>query len=434
MRLAGWRAAVSLAALALFAPGFAAADPVKPDAATPSTTTSETDSTQPANDKPAGDAKPEGADIAEAGDKWKDFLADWSPAPVSASSMLGLSGESITTIDNKRNLTVALQGLLSNDPANALGIAITPARTSLAPMGLADYADDGASGVFARFLGNLTLSYAQGPITLEEVDYKRKAYAIDTNFYFDRLDDPAIAYAEAFKKLECWPFEPVKPEGPLGPLDTSGPEDPGPKRLEGKAAPADVSARMDKCRDAAEKDVNERWNRSQMSIAYGEARIRPKDDSRPEESLGKTLSVTMVYGFDFPRTAPKQGEPRGEPKLGSLNKNYALTVNYRRSTDEPVLATLTQPQTTFKDSSLFIARLTGGTAHSRIYIEVSDAKSHEITASQRAFKQALGLDYRIMKGTWLNLRVGKQRTVDGTDDETGTLFSVSYSPEALLKH
>ena len=68
-----------------------------------------------------------------------------------------------------------------------------------------------------------------------------------------------------------------------------------------------------------------------------------------------------------------------------------------------------------------------------MYIEVSDARSREITASQRAFKQALGLDYRITDGAWINLRVGKQRTVDGTDDETGTLFNVSYSPEALLK-
>jgi hypothetical protein len=191
---------------------------------------------------------------------------------------------------------------------------------------------------------------------------------------------------------------------------------------------------MDKCREKAEAAVNERWNRSQMSIAYGEARIRPKDDSRPEESLGKTLSVTVVYGFDFPRAPPADGEKTGKPKFGSLSRNYALTMNYRRSTDEPVLATLAQPQITFKDSSLFIARLAGGTAESRIYIEVSNAKSRDITASQRAFKQAVGLDYRIMEGTWLNLRVGKQRTVDGTDDETGTLFSVSYSPEALLKH
>ncbi len=413
----------------LLAPGLASADPVKPEASSPPAAASPDAS----DNGPAKEPEKQGTDLGQAADKWKEFLADWSPAPVSASAMLGLSGESITTIDNKRNLTVALQGLLSNDPANALGIAITPARTSLAPMDLADYAEHGWSGVFARFLGNLTLSYAQGPIQLEEVDYKRKAYAVDTNFYFNRLDDPAIAYAEAYKQLECWPFEPVKPEGPLGPLDTSGPADEGPKVLKGKDAPADVSARMDKCREKAEAAVNERWNRSQMSIAYGEAHIRPKDDSRPEESLGKTLSVTVVYGFDFPRSPPADGEKTGKPKFGSLSKNYALTVNYRRSTDEPVLATLTQPQVTFRDSSLFIARLAGGTAETRIYIEVSNAKSHEITASQRAFKQAVGLDYRIVEGTWLNLRVGKQRTVDGTDDETGTLFSVSYSPEALLK-
>ena len=218
-------------------PAHPAAPPVPP-ATVPAAETSGSTSTSTST------AAADGADLAEADEKWKDFLADWSAPPVSASGILGLSGEAVTTIDNKRNLTVALQGLLSNDPANALGIAITPARTSLAPMDLANYASEGAAGAFMRFLGNLTLSYAQGPITLEEVDYKRKAYAIDTNFFFDRRDDPAVAYALQYKEGKCWPFEPTKPEGPRGTLDTSGAEDPA-KRLEGTAAPADVAAKMD---------------------------------------------------------------------------------------------------------------------------------------------------------------------------------------------
>jgi len=33
---------------------------------------------------------------------------------------------------------------------------------------------------------------------------------------------------------------------------------------------------------------------------------------------------------------------------------------------------------------------------------------------------------------WFNFRLGQQRKVDGTGNEVGSLFRLSYSPSALL--
>ena len=50
-----------------------------------------------------------------------------------------------------------------------------------------------------------------------------------------------------------------------------------------------------------------------MSFAYGEAHIKPKDDSRPEESLGKTLVVTL-YTALIVLGNPRPGR-RGDSRL-----------------------------------------------------------------------------------------------------------------------
>lgn len=342
---------------------------------------------------------------------WSDLLLDVAPGSVSAAGMLGLSGESVTTIENVRNVVVALQGLGSNDDDTALGISITPARTSLLPMDLSRYADSW----FMRMLGSLTFSYAQGPATIESADYERKAYAIDTNWFPSANDDPLIAAARALETCTIFPATP--PDGP--PSTGSAVE-----TVEGPAAvpapaPSEDAKAVDEAATACinKNKAKQRWNRTQVSLSYGDARIRPKDDSKPEDSLGRTLALNVIYGFDqFPK----------------LRERYALTLSYRRTEDEPVLETLAQPQTVYEDSSLFVARLSGGNSKARILVEVSDVRAHDITASQRAFKQALGVDCNVFEGVWLNLRFGKQRKVDGSGTESGTLLTLSYSPKALL--
>jgi len=377
--------------------------------------------------------------------EWKDFLTDTSSGAVTASGMLGISGENVTSIENVRSLVVALPSLGSSDSDQTIGLSITPARTGITPMNLQSYADSFAM----RLLGSLTLSYARGPTEIEGVEYDREAYAIDTNAFFDDDDDVIIAYAKAFKTdASCRQIlqaekpadpptagvpSPAVPEAPAtlaGPAAsatpaaapaTSGETAETPGSVVPKEAPADhavaVKKRAAACKEKITKSVTSRWNRSQLSLSYGDARIRIKDNTKSRESLGRTFAVSVVYGFG-----------NSKEKSGS----FAVTANYRRTEKEPVLNTLAAAQTVFKDSSLLVAQLKFGNDTSRVFAEFSDARSHDITASQRAFKRALGIDVRAFEGTWLNLRIGKQRRVDGTDDETGSLLSITYSPKALL--
>jgi len=367
--------------------------------------------------------------------EWKDFLTDTTTGSVSASGMLGISGENVTSIENVRSLVVALPSLGSSDSDQTIGLSITPARTGITPMNLQSYADSFAM----RLLGSLTLSYARGPTEIEGVEFDREAYAVDTNAFFDDDDDVVVAYAKAFKTDPACreilqserpsaappaadpppnaPMAPAAPTGAVAPAETE--ETPGAARP--AEAPDELAAAVKKraaaCKEKITKAVTSRWNRSRLSLSYGDARIRIKDNSKSRESLGRTLAVSVVYGF------------------GSSKENsggFAVTANYRRTEKEPVLNTLATAQTVFKDSSLLVAQLKFGNDTSRVFAEFSDARSHDITASQRAFKRALGIDFRAFEGTWLNIRIGKQRRIDGTDDETGSLLSITYSPKALL--
>jgi len=352
----------------------------------------------------------------EGDDNWADYLTDSAAAPISASGILGISGESVTVIENVRSLGFAVSGLTSDATDEGFGLSITPARTSIVPMNLSSY----AKSWVMRLIGSLTVSYAQGDATIADLDYQRTAYAVDTNSYFDQADDPIVAFANSQCVRTILDETTAQPlTAPAAPAGAPVPGEP-----EGAAVPAvntnaaevaAITKRADACRTKVVAALP--WNRSQISLAYGEGRIKPKDGSRGEDSLGKTLAVGIVYGFDH---------------FAALKDNYALSLNYRQTDDEPVLDTLAQPLPVFKDSSLFVGRLSGGSDSHRLFLEMSNARSHGITASQRAFKQAVGLDLRIFEGTWLNVRIGKQRKIDGSDDETGTLVSLSYSPKTLL--
>jgi len=352
--------------------------------------------------------------------------------------MLGISGENVTSIENVRSFVLALPSLGSSDADQTIGFSITPARTAITPMDLQSY----ASSFPMRLLGSLTVSYARGPATIEDVDFERSAYSVDTNAFLDEDDDVVVAYAKSFEQGACKDvLQAAQPDGPprapaprpatppgaaMPDAATPGPVSPG-DETEGPARPHEapeaeanaVRERAKACHDEVVEQVNSRWNRSQVSLSYGEAKIRIKDHSKPEESLGRTLAVSVIYGF-------------GNSADGT--RGFAVSANYRRTEKEPVLDTLAAAQTTFKTSSLLVGRLIGGSDSSRIFAEFSNAKSRDITASQRAFKRALGLDIRMFEGTWLNLRVGEQRTIDGTDTETGSLLAITYSPKALLSH
>lgn len=107
----------------------------------------------------AQDAKELFSKLTGDGEKaWDKYLLDTASGPVSAAGILDLSGESVTPIENVRDVVMAVKGLGSSESKGTLALSITPARSALAPMNLSTYAKHWP----ARLLGSLTLSYASG--------------------------------------------------------------------------------------------------------------------------------------------------------------------------------------------------------------------------------------------------------------------------------
>lgn len=336
---------------------------------------------------------------------WSQYFVDTAGGSINAFSMLGVGSDAVVNVQNVRDLTVAVKGFGSH--STGFGVSVTPARTSFMPMDLSAY----ASSSFDRVLGSTTLGYAYGTATIGGAEYSRQAISIESNYFFRREDDPVLAVAFAYRRPECRPLGSAKP-APSKPAPNSKPA-PGSQQMDEDTGPEaeEAKARAAKCRDQTLKDM--RWNRSQISASFATGWIRPEAGNRGQESLGRSFALGLTYGFD------------GSP---SLQKSAAAYLTLRRTMNEPILDTLALPGVEHKSSSLAVMRIAGGSKTFRGLAEISNADSRQVTESQRAFKQGIGADYRIMDGTWLNFRLGKKRTFDGSRNEVTSMLSVSYSP------
>jgi hypothetical protein len=218
-------------------------------------------------------------------------------------------------------------------------------------------------------------------------------------------------FADAQKPLDP-PAAPTAPAASAGSAASDG----GP--VKPALAPPELKEELDKraadCRKLALSKA--RWNASRAWASWAKGQYRP-DAGGATHSMGHVLVLGFTYGIgDF--DAKQAG---------------ALTVAAKRTSDEPTLATLSAAEPTRKSVTLSTLRGSYGTERIRGLLEVSNLKDGEPTASQRVFKQALGLDVRLTDGMWINFRAGKQRRIDNQGDEWGSTMSLSYSPAALLK-
>jgi hypothetical protein len=382
---------------------------------------------------------------------WKDVLTDNATGAITAAAMLGIKGDSVRPVENLRDLVVSLEGLGSDNERGTFGISITPARTNLAKPDLVRYHQRENYGY--RLLASTTLSYAQGDTEISSIKFARRAVAVDTGLFLNPDDDPVIALNNAYAgrdsrgnaitaPTECsfpvlFPPKPP-PNQPAATLPPTAPSTPAPSAPPSSAntpatapalasttdakapalAAAEEAARSKQAYNACAQKVLDglRWNRSYLSASLATGWIKPADGGGDQRKLGRAAVVGLVYGFDH---------------LEYLKQGAALTLAWRRTLDEPILDTLTTTDVRTKNSNLVMIRLAGGSETIRALIEASNAKG-EVTPSQRAFTRALGVDFRVMKDLWLNLRVGRQRTIDGSDTEVGSLLSISYSPTALI--
>lgn len=358
--------------------------------------------------EPAGEQNKKEGDLSA-------YLVDVSAGSVSAAGMLGVSGEAITNVQNVKDVVLVLNGFGGNKARPAFGIAITPARTSLTPMSLQDY----ASNDMYRLLGSLALGYAQGDATIEGNEYQRRAISMEVNYYFNKNDDPIIAHANELSLGlgDCKFPDPPKPTATSEELKKLSEGEVIETSKDTSSIAAERQKRLKACRDQALKNI--KWNASQMSFSAAAGRIQANAGNANEISLGRTVALSATWGFSGNRE-------NGDQRLS------ALSFIFRRTLGEPVLTSLSSPTITYKNSSLMALRYMTGSNEMRGLLEVSNAKSGQVTASQRAFKLALGVDKRLSEDLWLTLRVGRQSKINGGGEETGTLLNINYSPKALL--
>ena len=347
-----------------------------------------------------------------------DYQADLSAGPVSASEILGLSASAITTIQSPKDFVVALNALSSDTGKAGFGLSFTPARTRFAPVSIAEY----RASLISRAWAGTNFSYAQNTVSQGGVDYSQQAYALHLALYLDKDDDPAVAAYNGFEN--CTALLKLAEDRTDRLLAIR-------KQLQAQGVPAeDLNARAteqlkkeDKfateatpvykaCVDSAINRAKAKWNASQLALTAGDGTIHNPATGSSHLSLGSMYSVAAAVG---------------------PNADNLLNVTVRRNVNALELSSIaTTP--TYKSSTLAGARWTYRAIDTQdLYAlaEVSNAKASSTTTSG-VFKYAVGIDKRLTEGLWIELRVGRNHTQDGSSEQTTALMSLKLSPKSSL--
>jgi hypothetical protein len=344
---------------------------------------------------------------AEPGDI-NDYLVDISGGAVSAVALVGADPSAISTIQTSQDIIVALQPLTTAEGRKgAFAVAITPARTTLLPMSGERYVGHWAM----RLLGNLTLSYAQDREEIGGQAYKKAAFSLDTSHYLRLEDDPVYQSGKAFKACA----DGKSGEGfekAIAALEA--------KRAElgeaefKKQSDALITERLSglqSCIDAAAVARQAAlWNAPRLSFSLGEGRIRAAAGGGPSYSLGKQVTLNGQY-------------PLGRKGLAQMSLRHAR--------DAVETASLAGSTPSFKASSLAAVRLTYGDQDSsslRAMVEASNSRKWAAGVFSTAFMHAVGIDKKLAKGAWLELRIGRNRSVVDGEVQTTSLMAINIAP------
>lgn len=332
------------------------------------------------------------------GNDISQYLADTGGGAVSASNLVGVDGSAITEVQSSQDLILAFKPFASSKSSkNGFGFAISPFRTTLLPMSAQNYRENN----FYRFLGGTTLSYAENPVSIDSIGYRKSGFSIDSSYYWNRGQDPVVLAKDAFDRCDI--------TAALQRIGTAKSD------VEAKAAQKEATTLAIKCIDD-EIAAKALWNATRFSVSLGSGWIKADAENGGKEKLGTFFTLNGIF---------------------NTGAQSALYVMARRSSDELDQKTLKSGVLASSNSTLVAARFTYGSQDDqgswKVLAEISNAKSDSVTESSRVYKHALGIDKRIMKGTWIEFRVGKNRTFDGKTTETTSLLNLKISPSELSK-
>jgi len=337
-----------------------------------------------------------------------NYLVDITGGVVSAGGIVKFDSP-ITPIETSKDFVVAIQPLTSDNRKSSFGLAITPAKTTLFPMSGRTY----VSSPYMRLLGNLTLSYAQNKAEAGGQEFKRWAYSVDTVYFFKLADDPVYAASVGFK--EC-----ADKTGPQALADLA---ELNRRRLEGKITPEQFEEESRKLLAVRSPGTNAciqeqlsrlPWNSGRMSVSYGDGRVSPIGGGGPSYSLGQHFNLNAQY---------------------PVHTSGLIQVSLRHARDALNIDTLGDTQPEIKGSSLMAARYTYGgqdDTELRVMAEVSNSKSSSATAFRDAFMYAIGIDKKLMGGTWLEFRLGRSRVNQNGDEQTVGLLNLNIAPTLFM--
>jgi hypothetical protein len=358
---------------------------------------------------------------------WQNYLLDDAAAHVSAASMAGIAQSAVTIAESTRDFGLLMQAV---DPKNkGGGIAITPARTRhpFPKINLNDYL---TNTLWLQPVVNLTLSYAQGVSDTDAAKYRRRGVAISTNGTFDKKDDPVQVRV---KTLEC--ADSAITAAASAATAASGPIVPNPGPNRPTTAPnTGLSEAITACEKAETKKFDARWFRPvwSVTIATGDVAL----DSSGASSVGSGTSAVLAarYGRGFSKSlaaAASDAKP-SEATEPDFDWGWALSASARYNHREPVLSSVGSGSVQRQSSNLFAIRAAAGTDTVRLLGEASNASTRAVQGGEQTLKSALGIDYRVAPGTWLNFRYGRREKTSGNGDESAGLLTLTLSPSALM--
>lgn len=395
-----------------------------------------------------------GAATTEAG--LKDFLVDSSGSYVGAAGIIGLDGQVVRDVATPKEFVASINSVRSSESKDGVGVAFTPGRSRFerAVINLREVAADKApsdllQSPLRRLWGATTFSYAQKRGAIEGAgDFKHWAYAVNTEYYWNLADDPAMAafaaftrekkdggecesaaklvdhdpskLAEALKQVRLWVTESALAEARAA--AGTGKNDEAAKKDSAK----DLVKELDACVKAASKAATNKWNAPKMTLLMGRGYLQGSGAADPRYSLGNHVQLGLSM-------SPKQLMRSSDP----ADSRGQLTLSIKRSTRAVDTTTLaTTP--VYKNLSLAALRYTHalGTSTdaltSYLLAEVSNVKSKDGPVAAGTFKYAGGWDYKLGANMWLELRVGRSVARSGAKEETKSLLALKFSPEASL--
>jgi hypothetical protein len=362
----------------------------------------------------------------------KPYLADIGPGPIAANEMLGMS-TAVTSLQTAKDVVGAINLASADGTRNAFAVSFSPARSDVGPLSVSLAAYTKPSSVATRLWGGTVFSYAQSQREVAGAQLPQKAWAVHTSYYLRPEQDPIIAAAAAL--ATCQDLKTAReqfaneilqdrvaalraatgraPNGTeLEQIQREIRDNPaGPIRLL-KAMPAVAQACVQPAVDAAAAN----WRASRVGLTLGQGWITPAGANAQRQSLGRHLALAVAYG------------PADMP-----NSLFNLTL--RRVDRETDLSQLASVSPDRKASTLAALRFTYGWGDKQaayVLAEVSNARSTTPTLANSAFKHALGVDYKVGEGMWLEFRHGRSRVLDSGKLENKSILSFKIAPAAWL--